>query len=250
MSNPPPLHFSADGRPIAEELGIDGLDSAFELQGDLLRKAENRTTLKVLSRSGPVILKRYDATKGPWPLWGPSSAQREWDTLQALNDLGFPVPTPLGWGSERRQGGRSFLMMGYLPGKDMKSLLLDNTTASWRNEMPERLGELTRRFHGLGFFHRDYYLNHFLLDLSSPEFTLNMLDLQRVGRGRPPRKRWFVKDLASLASSCPSSVRQTERLRFLLAYFGKKKVDSEVRSWIAPILKKEALIRNHLPKFP
>jgi len=247
---PPPVRLRNGAEPILSELGIQSVEDAFEVEGQLLREAENRTTLRVETGNTPFVLKRYAARKGLLPRWGTSPAEHEWGVLVQLEEQDFPVPRPLAVGAESGPRGRSFLLMQWLPGQDLKVLLREHPVANWRTDLPVRMGAFTRRFHQSGLFHRDYYLNHFRLDLEDPEKQLGLLDLQRVGRGSPPRRRWLIKDLAALASSCPANVRQTERLRFLLAYLGKKRVDSSLRGWMGSILAKEKRIRAHQPKFP
>ena len=74
-----------------------------------------------------------------------------------------------------------------------------------RRSLVRRLAEITRALHENGINHRDYYLCHFLVDISERHSEdsfvkrpISLIDLHRAQiRQRTPR-RWRHKDLSAL----------------------------------------------------
>lgn len=122
-----------------------------------------------------------------------SPAQREYDSLQALAEEGLPVPAALGWTQE---GSRSLLVMGYVPHRETVAQRLTRAGAPERRRWVQGVAELAGRLHAAGWYHRDLYLNHFVL--SGPQERLVLLDLGRARWERQPRSRWHHKDLGAL----------------------------------------------------
>ena len=159
---------------------------------------------------------------------------------------------------------------GGLPADDF---LKDNFAAGGSDFRKKRLlvrqiARLAGRFHGAGFYHRDFYLCHFFVrpwptagqappchitegatDSSGQSpYILHLIDLQRVRhcRGRKVGRRWIVKDLAALAYSAPEGViTRTDKVRFLREYFAADKLDVTVRDLIRSIVRKTRLIARH-----
>jgi hypothetical protein len=108
----------------------------------------------------------------------------------------------------------------------------------------EQVADLARRFHGLGYNHRDFYCCHVLVREPQPgQFVLHLIDLQRMQRRRYWRRRWVIKDLAQLSYSAPREVvSRTDRLRFLKRYLGVQRLGPRERRWARRILAKHARI--------
>jgi membrane-associated phospholipid phosphatase len=97
--------------------------------------------------------------------------------------------------------------------------------------------------HGAGFTHRDLYLCHLFL---RPDGGLTLIDLQRVTRGGPGHRRRAVKDLAALNYSAPSpAVTRADRMRFLLAYLGRRRLGAAGGRLARRIVRKTERIRRH-----
>lgn len=92
-----------------------------------------------------------------------------------------------------------------------------------------KIAEVTRILHENGINHRDYYLCHFLLDVSAGKdnFDLNhlqpyLIDLHRVQFRKKLPARWRIKDLAALYfSALDIGLTQRDLLRFIRDYTQK-----------------------------
>ncbi|MGB0686346.1 MAG: hypothetical protein ACPGQD_09265, partial [Planctomycetota bacterium] len=63
------------------------------------------------------------------------------------------------------------------------------------------------------------------------------------------RRRWFVKDLAALEHSAPATVTRADRLRFLLAYLSKNRLDENAKRSVRDVVARAARMGKHVPKF-
>lgn len=104
--------------------------------------------------------------------------------------------------------------------------------------------DVARRFHALGYNHRDFYCCHFLVkEPEAGRFQLHLIDLQRMQYRQRLRHRWIVKDLAQLSYSAPASVvSATQRLRFLKRYLGVSRLGPREKRFVRQILAKHARI--------
>jgi tRNA A-37 threonylcarbamoyl transferase component Bud32 len=118
-----------------------------------------------------------------------------------------------------------------------------------RADLLESLGVVVARLHAAGWYHRDLYLQHFVLpEHSEREFVL--LDVGRARREDSPRRRWFVKDIAALLHSSPLNITRAERLRFLEGWLSERAPERDaLRRWARAIQRKEARIAAHAPRF-
>ena len=173
-----------------------------------------------------------------------SPAAREHDNLLALAAAGLPVPRPVG---VLERGRRSLLAMERVPHTETLDQRLARVPRRARRPLLRRLAELTARLHSAGWFHRDLYLVHWILRESTHELVL--LDVGRARHRRRPRRRWFVKDLAALASSAPPTITERERRAFLLRYLAERnRCSDEAPAWSRRIESKRAAILRHEPR--
>lgn len=203
----------------------------------LLRRGPGRETLLVeLEGGGAEIRKRHSKAR---------AARREDETLRALAGLGLRVPEALGW---RREAGGGTVAMGFVPHELTLRELLSSAGARERSGLAAELLAIVLRLHGAGWFHRDLYLEHFLV--RSTDRALVLIDVGRARRRRRPRRRWLVKDLAALLHSTPPSVSRAERLRFLHAYLQGRGAGGarKRRSWARAVLRKEGRMARHRPR--
>jgi tRNA A-37 threonylcarbamoyl transferase component Bud32 len=183
-----------------------------------------------------------------------SCARREAENLQQLAADGFAVPRALAWFEEaaacrhpRLAGrrGRSALVMERVPHTETLRGRLARASASELRSWNDRLAEYVVRLHAAGWYHRDLYLQHFVLVAEE----LALLDVGRARREANPRTRWFVKDLAALLHSAPDSLSRGERLRFLRAWLaGMGEGGDATRSWAAAIGTKARQLAAHEPR--
>jgi heptose I phosphotransferase len=89
-----------------------------------------------------------------------------------------------------------------------------------------KLAQISRTLHQNGINHRDYYICHFLLDISNgKKFTnienlkISLIDLHRAQLRNKTPQRWLIKDIASLYfSAMDIGLTKRDFLRFILIY--------------------------------
>ncbi len=114
-----------------------------------------------------------------------------------------------------------------------------------------KLADISRRMHRSGMNHRDYYLCHFLLDMSKGEpsadnLTLYLIDLHRSQLRAETPRRWIIKDLSGLYfSALDIGLSERDLLRFIRVYTGlplKQALNDFHWLW-NPLMKKAAKLR-------
>lgn len=211
----------------------------------------------------PAVVKRFSSSdaaearaellRGKMPR---SPAQREAENLAGMLNADLPVPMPYFW---CESGARSLVLLEYLPHRSTLRTQLESHRVGVepQTEIIRKLARLVAHMHAAGWYHRDLYLEHVLL-LEDGEIAL--IDAGRARNQRRPRKRWFVKDLAALASSAPQALVR-ERLLFSAQYFASLESESILGSPISPpssrVLRRRFLarverrakrMRNHIPR--
>ncbi len=252
---------------VLQELGLDRLECALEFGEDrggvLVRDAGPRRTWRVEHAGAVYYVKVHKAV--PWRqrlrFLGNvhSPARVEWDNLRALRRAGFDVPEPVAVGEESAGIGfpqRSFLVTREVPGRPLDAVLAEGWpdphqrgTRRARDAVLRDVAGMIRRFHANGFIHKDLYLGHLIVAPDPRWGRPYFIDLQRVEQRFPPRRRWLVKDLAALLLSAPSSVSRSDKLRFLLTYLCKTRLDPLARRWARDILAKSERMSRHRPRY-
>lgn len=250
-----------------ETLARQGLTSleavfAFEAGRDLAKPNIGRFRRRLQFEAHPrgssqpvrVFLKRYDRPPmleqfRNWLLHHGrrSFARTEGEAAERLAACGIPTPRVVALGE---QWGllferRSFLMTEEAPGSEalerrlpscFESDATETDRAAQRNFI-RRLASFIKRFHETGFRHRDLYLSHIFC---SREDRFSLIDLARASRPIL-RRRFQVKDLAQLHYSAPAThFSRTDRLRFYLAYAGRRRLRPADKHFIGRILRKAA----------
>jgi hypothetical protein len=243
--------------------------------GDLMRSVPGRFTVRVELRnpaggSQVAFLKRYEtAHLTPrkrclrWLHWPGSDdeAWHEWRAIQVLRAAGFRTAEPMAVGQWRRGGlvTRSFLLTAEIRGGVAAHDYTRARGAFARRRLAHALADLTRRLHGAGFVHKDYYLSHIFVvpageeDAAGPIVEpppLYLIDLQRLTRPRGCRTRWRVKDLAALAYSAQlAGATSSDLLRFYRAYRGPGRPGSRDHAFARRVLARVAALHRRGPKY-
>lgn len=243
------IWFNPERAEALREAGFHGMGD-FLAKGEVIRDRDGKENVQVALPFGPesllAHLKRHRPSRFP-------PGREEWKNHLRVEGLGIPVAEVLavGWS---REG--SFFMTAAIPGalplddfaRDALSNLENRATFARRRRIARDLAELVRSLHQGGLCHRDLYLCHVLIAPGRDD-RLYLIDLQRVRRTRPFRRRWTVKDLAALAySSRDLGVTRSESLRFLKTYLGGRPPRHSLRSLANRIRRKEARIRRHTEK--
>ena len=163
-------------------------------------------------------------------------ASNEWRAIWALEELGVDTMRLAAYGEQglNPASRRSFVITDELT--DIESLETwaprflqgPQTPARIRlkHALIRKLAQISRRLHTHGINHRDYYLCHFLLDLSGGEpaperLRLFLIDLHRVQIRRRTPRRWVVKDVAGLFfSAMDLGLSSRDLFRFMRIYGG------------------------------
>ena len=205
----------------------------------------------IKSFEGPLSGERWYSRL--WRADGRSPAQREFESLLALQQRGLPVPRPWGW---LARGNSSLVVMEYIDHEQTVRDALEadpNRWPRWRRWVLRIVSSL----HGVEgrstAVHRDLYLQHWLL--ATPGDLPCLIDVGRLLQGERLRRRWLEKDLAALAHSCPPAIGDRQRLAWLGAYL-RRRYPGEPRSrarqrlwaWARRIERRRKRMAAHRPR--
>ena len=165
-------------------------------------------------------------------------ARNEWEGIRALKRLSIPTMKVAAFGQEGRNPARmkSFIITD--------ALQYTEDLESWLPTLTENYGHhvvlplkwsiirdvalISRKLHSNGINHRDFYLCHLRIDLSSvaqeaEQPRIYVMDLHRVAIRRQTPSRWVIKDIAGLLYSAlhaPRKINLTRNdfLRFVSVY--------------------------------
>lgn len=175
-------------------------------------------------------------------------AAAEWRWLHVLPLLGIATAAPIAW---LASGRRSLLATLALPGRSLDAWACDAVREGWLPELcrwiRRDLADFVARLHGQNLIHRDLNAAHLFGDDPRRGGPLALLDVERVFRPRWRRRRWIVKDLASLFASRPIELPPLTGLRFLRRYLGEPLYRH--RGLLRAIAAKAARVRARRPKF-
>lgn len=178
------------------------------------------------------------------------SARTEWCAILALEAIGLSTMTIAAYGEEGTNPAtrKSFIVTEAL--SDTRSLekwapnfmQAKNTVEKVRlkRALIKEVARISRHLHTNGINHRDFYLCHFLLDISGrtllpDSIVLYLIDLHRVQLRKRVPQRWVVKDIAGLFfSSMDLGLTARDMFRFMTTYSGKPlrvTLQSDRRFW-------------------
>lgn len=223
--------------------GQDAFEAARRQQGAVFRDKEGRRTLRFELEGRGYFLKLHQGVG-----WGEIfknllqlrlpviGASNEYLAIRALEKI--PIDT-LSVAAYGRRGINPATQLSFLVTDELTGVeSLEDFCGRWPSQPPSfalkqalilRLADIARRLHGAGINHRDFYLCHFLLDISAPvtaasvtQAPLYLMDLHRAQIRRQVPRRWLIKDLGGLYySALDIGLRRRDILRFLRAYGGR-----------------------------
>lgn len=208
-------------------------------------------TREVFCLPGPhgaqLVAKR---SRESWAGSAASPAAQERAILEALRQLGIAVPRPLAH-AERREGPlqvarRSVLLLEWVAHEQTLRERLRSCDPREMRHWARELAAMVVRLHSTGWYHRDLYLQHFVL--SNEQLVL--LDLGRARQTQLLRERWFIKDLAALIHSTPRAVSLRARLEFWVRYARGRGLGRRARArLLRKAQAKERRMAGHRPKY-
>lgn len=181
------------------------------------------------------------------PLGEPTVA-REFYNIQRYAQLGIPALQAAFFAQRRVEGELHAILLtrnldGYLP--------LDHWFANWhslgccqKRDLLVAAGKLIALLHKHSIVHNCLYPKHIFLKPTEDGASACLIDLEK-SRAHLFSPWGRMRDLEALyRRSQPPS--RSQRLRFLLAYLGKSKVDMQVRYWVARVLHRSARKRRQV----
>ena len=111
-------------------------------------------------------------------------------------------------------------------------------SALQKRTLLQAAGALVRALHNAGVIHNCLYPKHIFLKLHGDGAGARLIDLEKT-RGAWFGQRDFVRDLETLnrRSTTPS---RTQRMRFMLAYFGLRRLDADSKALVRRLLARQA----------
>ena len=250
---------------LLEKLQLSTLSEAMSFSdGVLVRAAGPRKTYRVEVDDAVLFIKLHHDVplKRRMALMGRRSASPahiEWDAIGMLRKTGFDVPEPVAFGENISLLGcprQSFIVTREVKGPQLDHLLANGypnpngvSERQARDQVLNDVAGMVRRFHSTGFYHKDLYLCHLIVTDDPRWGRPYFIDLERVDRDFPPRRRWFVKDLAAMNHSAPPTVTRADRMRFLLRYMSKTRLDNHSKRCLRDVINKTARMAAHVPKY-
>lgn len=262
-----------DVQPL-RDAGLDSFDALMAAPGQAslgkkgLASWRQRIVMNVAGRT--LYLKRYNRPPVKEQLRQrlagfSATAAIEWHWLGRVAELGIACPRIVAFGTRCRGGveGQSLLLTEAIAGQSLEKWM-PRQIESRLNDRAFKLrliaaaADLVARLHGAGLFHRDLYLAHLFIDdphadsvhaADSPGPALALIDLQRIIQPRLSRRRWRIKDLASLNYSTPlKAATRADRLRWFKQYRGIRRLMSADRALLRAITAKTRRIARHSTK--
>ncbi|NQV32362.1 MAG: hypothetical protein HQ515_06685, partial [Phycisphaeraceae bacterium] len=218
-----------------------------------------RTVFDTSRPASTLFLKRYDQAPVTVQIknWVQGRKRRsnsmiELEPMVKLAALGIGVPRPVAHG-QVWQGlfeTRSFLVTEKIPNaqsleKQLPACFADKTQINLKpqRDFLQKLARFVKRFHALGYRHRDLYLSHIF---RNPQGDLFLIDLARAFEPRLRKERFLIKDLAQLHFSLPGhAFTRTDRLRLYLAYVEQTRLDACDKLFIKKLLAKVSRMTRH-----
>jgi len=273
------LELTDELRDVLPE-GADPFEWFLEGGGEVHRHIKNRLTYEVHLGNLHFYVKRHlgcgwgEVFKEWYRFRKPVvSARTEWEGAATIADAGVRVPKVLGKGERGRypHAIESFVVLDALENcetlEHFKDGWMNFTGSRWvalKRALIEEVASIGQTIHAQGINHRDFYINHFLINRDlirdwqpGQAIPLYLIDLHRVQHRSQVPHRWLVKDLASLLfSALDVGLTSSDYGRYLRIYLGsdwKTSLGENTKLWQAIIKSACKLYQGFhgkLPKLP
>jgi tRNA A-37 threonylcarbamoyl transferase component Bud32 len=196
-----------------------------------------------------VFFKQYVFPMPAWMFIGRrSKARREYENYAVFQQMDIPCPQALACGELRDGLGRlrrAFILTRAVP--DAQTLIEfvqtrcpgRATLASrmLRLDIITRFAPMVARMHRRNFFHNDLVWRNLLVS-SAPQSTPEVwwIDCPRGHFVWIKRHRLQLKDLAALDKQASRNCTRAERLAFVKAYLGKRRLDADAKRLAREVL--------------
>ena len=219
----------------------DPFNTLASMQGQVFREIEQRKTFRFEKNSKGYFAKLHwgvgwkeilkNLVQGRLPI---VSARNEWRAIQRCEALNILTMKLIAYGC---QGWNPARLKSFIITEELTPIIsLEDLCKSWKDSPPnfifkrrliQTIASIARTLHNNGLNHRDFYLCHFLLDLStklnptqSPKIYL--IDLHRVQLRHKTPLRWQIKDISGLFFSAMNiGLTQNDLFYFMKIYSNK-----------------------------
>lgn len=230
--------------------GQDIFAQIFALPGQVYREQPGRKTFRYEDEGENYFIKLHygvgwreifkNIFNGRLPIIG---AQNEYNAINRLKDLGITAKiVGYGWRGHNPAKQQSFIITKEL----LYTTNLEDFCKEWLKNIPSialkrglirSVANLARNMHNRGINHRDFYLCHFLLDMTGgpdllcPEnLNLYLIDLHRSQLRTKVPFRWQVKDISGLYfSAMDIGLTQKDLFRFM-KYYSQQTLKETIRN--------------------
>lgn len=213
------------------------------IEGEVFRLVKNRRTLRFNMAGKSYFAKIHHGVgwkeifKNIFMFKKPViSVQNEYLAIKKIERLDIATMEIAAYG---KRGNNPAEIRSFIITKELKNTVsLEDFCKDWKKHPPafslkkdliEYLAKVSRTLHLNGINHRDYYICHFLLDVSrgienitAEKISIFLIDLHRAQIRRKTPFRWIVKDIGSLwFSAMDIGLTKLDRFRFIKIYSGK-----------------------------
>jgi heptose I phosphotransferase len=221
----------------------DTFDRLFAIDGRVYREQGGRKTLRFTLSDKNYFAKFHHGVgwkriiKGLLQSRLPVlTARNEWRAIQRLEELGIQTAHLVGYG---KRGWNPARLQSFIITEELANTVsLEDFCRNWLTSPPSyalkralitKVAKIARTLHEHGINHRDFYICHFLLDISAGREMIDLnhlhiylIDLHRMQIRRRIPRRWRVKDIGSLYfSSMDIGLTKRDLLRFIRVYQDK-----------------------------
>jgi heptose I phosphotransferase len=214
----------------------DVFERIMNLQGEIFRDMPGRRTLRFQANGKSYFIKQHygvgwrEIFKNLLSLRLPIlGATTEVQAIRKFDAAGIPTTPLVAFGC---RGSSPASLKSFVITEDLGDIVsLETLCANWARNPPDlrfkrrlirAVAETTRKLHGNGMNHRDFYICHFCLDrqrLAKDEIHLYLIDLHRVGIRPKIRPVDRMKDMAALYfSAMDIGLTRRDYFRFLRIY--------------------------------
>jgi hypothetical protein len=238
---------ASDWQQLAINNGLDSFDAIWALDIGWFEEPNQRrggwsgvSQAELVSvdgnRIGVFIKRQQDHTTRTLahPFTGVLTFRREFHNLSRLLECGVPTLDVLYFAERKVDGKRqSILVTRALTGYQSLDVCIQNwQQTGWPDKRAwhpfiTRLAGVARLMHQNRIQHNCFFPKHIFLSDINAEADIRLIDLEKAKRVFSVEQA-MLRDLDTL-NRRTSGVTTTERLRFLLAYYGQRRVDSRVR---------------------
>lgn len=255
------LFVNKDFLEFLDGSGVACFNDVMTLEGKVVKSAVRERSTQCLDLGGSrVYIKKHffpgicEVAKNLFRFRFPVGALNEWRALLAFHAHNIPTMIPICagrkkflWRIERKSClltsdlGEASRLNDYLKACSVKPCR--GKTFEEKRRILKNLADITRKMHSAGLNHRDFYLDHILVDSRE---RIYIIDLHRVDVRNNVGKRWKVKDLAALLfSSLEVPLTHGQRLAFYKRYMQINRLSADDKTMIRRIIKKCNKIARH-----